>query len=509
MPMLTLDTKNILFTAKVIFLCTLIFASGAFFSHELPIFLTNDPSFALNEFAAPLPRVIGKSLSDNAVMYFRPGDAIATRDDFIRMQKDFLFADLSQMSLSLFRHGEAIKTFPIKAKARAGSFFEVPSGIFTLQIKEKKHFSSIDEVWMPWSMGFFGNYSIHGIPQYQSNKPVPDTFTGGCIRLTTEDAQELFALSAIDMPVLVSSPDSALPTQANYFQKISPAAQQAQIIRDIPRLSAISAIAADFETGQILFEKNAEQVHPIASLTKLMTAIIAVENVNPLALLTVDTQAEDTFGNTGKLAIGEVFSAKDLMYPLILESSNDAATLYTEHVNGFVDMMNKKAAVLGLAHTHFFDPTGLTPNNASNAQDLFKLLSYISVHNRPLFALSSLPEYMFTSNKKTHIWKNTTWPDTAGNIFIGGKSGFTDEAHQTLAAVFRVRLSEQQDHPLAIILLGSRDRKRDAKIIMDYLQKNIVFGNTLVREKNDPFPTLVNTEASVFQSLQGLGTRIK
>lgn len=237
-----------------------------------------------------------------------------------------------------------------------------------------------------------------------------------------------------------------------------------------------------------------------------MTGLVALESINRFKMLTIDKVAVETFGDTGKLQIGEMFKSQDLLYPLILASSNDAATLYAEQVYGFVDLMNQKAKAIGLEHTMYKDPTGLTPENVSTSEDLFKLLKFISVHKRPLFAISSLPEYTLNTGKKDHIWKNTTWPDNNG-IFMGGKSGLTSEAGQTLVAVFTVELSEKATRPVVIVLLGSSDRRHDALLIMDHLKKNFVYGSILTNKNVPPPSPIIHTGASIFQSLKAWESR--
>lgn len=495
--------NGIVFALVSLFLVIIIFASISRISDGLDRFLADEQQINMPQSFAIIPKQpFLRALADDALIYSHEKDVFAKQREMIQKGNDFIFANLHDMSLDFYQKGELIKTFPIQAKGKDRTFFETPSGLYKIQSKETNHFSTIGEVWMPWSMHFFGNYFVHGWPYYPNGKPVADSYSGGCIRLTTQDAKEVFALTKNNIPILVYAQDGIQPTaDTTYFQKIPLFSRTQTKLHTIKGLSAVSVLAADFETGQILFEKQKDVILPIASLTKLMTGLVALESINRFKILTVTDSAVKTFGDTGKLEAGETLKSEDFLYPLILASSNDAAVLLAEHVYGFVDLMNQKARAIGLKDTHYKEPTGLSPENVSSAQDIFKLLTFISLHKRPLFAISSLPEYTLDTGTKKHTWKNTTWPDNNG-IFIGGKSGLTDEARETLAAVFATKLSEQGTRPIAIMLLGSQDRKRDIFLMMEYLEKNFVYGNVLVDKKAPPPSPLIHTGANVFQSLR-------
>src|SRR3989344_4766614 len=131
-----------------------------------------------------------QTLEDGAVIYAN-GEAVLTkRDELAAAGEDFIFADLAAMELVLWKGGAPAKTFPIKARGEERSFFETPNGVYKIRSREENHFSSIGEVWMPWSMHFYGNYFIHGWPYYPSGTPVSEKFSGGCIRLSSADAKE-------------------------------------------------------------------------------------------------------------------------------------------------------------------------------------------------------------------------------------------------------------------------------------------------------------------------------
>src|SRR3989344_3348659 len=97
---------------------------------------------------------------------------------------------------------------------------QTPNGVYKIRSREENHFSSIGEVWMPWSMHFYGNYFIHGWPYYPSGAPVADTYSGGCIRLSTSDAKELFGEVKNGMPVLAYAGHATQADAGAYFRRV-------------------------------------------------------------------------------------------------------------------------------------------------------------------------------------------------------------------------------------------------------------------------------------------------
>lgn len=500
MHILSIHTKGITFITQAVLLGVVIFFTFSFVWAQIPSFLASEGLFDNQEFSVTMRTRDVTSSMDDTIIYHSRAQALFTRDKHIAQHKNFLFADLNAMTLLLYAKG-ASTTFPIIAKPLQGSFFEVPSGTYMIQLKEERHNSIIEGIIMPWALEFSGNYIIHGAPLSVSGKSLGDTYAGGGIRLSTEDAKKVFDLVDTEMPVIIAAPDNQKQTNEDYFKKIPLGMSPISVTNIISGLSAVSVLAADIETGQIFFEKQADIVHPIASITKLMTALVAQETIDPSKKLIVNKQAFNTSGDTGRLRVGDVMEAKDFLYPLLLSSSNDAATVYAQHVEGFVDLMNKKAHDLGLHSTVYKDPTGLTPDNVSTVRDLFTLLTYIRDHHQQLFSVMGMAQYTLVANNKLHSWKNATWPDNDG-IFLGGKFGYIPEARQTLAGVFGVNMSEHGTRPVAIMLLGSHDRKHDASLIMEYIRKNFAYGSTLVENNHPPISSGIHAGASIFEAMK-------
>lgn len=484
-------------------LLDIIFFTGYFIIAGFPQFLADQRLSRSAHTDIPVLRRRTAQIPASAIIiYDRPEETLAKRDEFIRAQSDFLFADTHTMTLAMYKKGALATTFSIVAKPAMGTFFEIPNGIYSITFKEQKHISMIEDITLPWVIVLSDNYMINSVPLYANGTMVEPLSTGGGIRLAAKDAKEIFEFARIEMPVLVLGKGGEEQRMGNYFQKISIGARPHAIVpqNDIRGLSALSAFVADVETGQILFEKQKDTARPIASVTKLMTALVAMTSVDPTKRLIINEQAVNTAGDTGKLRLGDRFQAKDLLYPLLLSSSNDAATVYAEHVQNFMELMNQKAHAIGLTHTVYYDPSGLTPKNVSTARDLFTLIAHINKHQKQILDITILPEYAVASDNKVHAWRNNTWPDNNG-IFLGGKFGFTPEARQTLAAVFGVTMSEYGARPIVIVLLGSNDRRRDVAAIIDHVRKNFAYGSTLAEKKGSSSFHIMHLGANIFETL--------
>ncbi len=387
-----------------------------------------------------------------------------------------LYVDLDAMTLSLYSDGTVTEKVPVMSKGRIGTPWETPPGVYKVETKEENHFSSIGTVWMPYSMQFFGNFFIHGWPYYPGGTPVPKGYSGGCIRLSTEDAKKVFLFADTGTPLIVVGKNSSSATSPdeNFYYIANLGAT--------PRVSAGAYLVADLDSGDILLEHNSGREYPIASLTKLITALTSLDVVNQYQTARVSSRASATYGNFGGLKEGEAVSVGTLLYPLLLESSNDAAEVIAEHYgrDRFLSQMNKKARSIGLNMTHFDDPSGLSPGNTSTAQDLFTLAQYIYRHKSYVLGITKTAVKKVekeSPSAKTHTWYNNNYFVVKGDPkYLGGKNGYTDAAGRTLISLFSLPLSEFQKRDIAVIVLASENREKDAEKLVQYVSKNIYFG---------------------------------
>ena len=382
------------------------------------------------------------------------------KNQLISDKASFIEANLSEMELKFFDRGQETKKFKIIGKGLDGSWWETPAGIYKIETKEKVHFSSIGQVYMPYSMQFQGNFFIHGVPYYPDGRETNLNYTGGCIKLLTKDAREIFELSSLGIPVLVFEKD---------FQKDG-------FVHEVqaPKVSAQSYLAADLKNNFVFFEKNSSSVLPIASLTKLMTAVIATEYVNLEKEIEV-TQAMLAPTSVPRLKIGQTYKAYDLLFPLMTESSNEAAQALSYFLGPqmFVELMNKKAESLDMESTVFADSSGISPVSAASAKNLFSLAKYLYFNRQFVLSLTNnsidtsvygAPKFSYLSNfnkpgNSSSIWKQ----------FVGGKIGLTKASEQTIVSVFELELKNEK-RPVAIIVLGSNNNFKDVEEIISRIK---------------------------------------
>ncbi len=239
-----------------------------------------------------------------------------------------------------------------------------------------------------------------------------------------------------------------------------------------PKVAAEAYIVGDLDTGEIILKKNEKEVMPLASVSKLMTALVSTELPREHDTAIVSPRALATYGENGGFRKGEKIQTGDLLYPLLLESSNDAAEILAEHFGreNFIAKMNQESERLALSAS-FADPSGLSAGNQGSALDLFRLAGFISTKKPELFSISSKRTY----KTDRHIWSsNNQFLREEG--YQGGKSGYTDPARQTVLSVFILPLSETGNRTVAIALLRSPDRYADVMSLVKYLKKNVYYG---------------------------------
>ncbi len=242
-----------------------------------------------------------------------------------------------------------------------------------------------------------------------------------------------------------------------------------------PILSASAYLVGDVENGKIILQSHSTTTYPFASVTKLMTALVAkqVDNLHDIA--TVSKEAVATYGKEGDLHFGEKIVAGDLIYPMLLESSNDAAEALANHYGRqqFINLMNQKAAAIGMFSTTYFDASGLSYKNFGSAEDLFKLASHIHTIMPEILDATRVKEYDILN----HHWTNHNHFLVLSS-FAGGKNGFTDEAKHTSVALFTLPLTSKDGkvtelRTLAIIILHSDNREKDVATLLSYIKKNV------------------------------------
>ena len=379
--------------------------------------------------------------------------------DVIPKEGKFISADLVAMKLFLYENGLIVNELPIQSKGKPGTSWETPSGFYSVKTKEEVHYSTIGKVYMPYSMQFYGNYFIHGWTYYPDGTPVSASFSGGCIKLTTEDAQKVFAFADIGTGVFVYDTKTPKPL---------PALSLADI--ELPDVGAEAYLIADIDTGDVYAEKDSGEARPIASVTKLMTALVANELISFEQSIPVENVALKNGKNMSTTT--ERFLVGDLLYPLLLESNNTVADTIAEYYgeDRFVEWMNTTAQALGMQRTSFDDASGVSAENLSTPDDLFRLLRYLADKKSFTLTMTRLKEKE-VSAKSGVVFKVTNVNDPVYRTpFLGGKAGQTTAAGETMAAVVSLPI-DNETRRVAVIVLKSADRLSDTLALSDWLKK--------------------------------------
>lgn len=244
------------------------------------------------------------------------------------------------------------------------------------------------------------------------------------------------------------------------------------------RLASSKALIINQDTGEILYAKNTNIPTPIASLTKLMTAMVLLDQRLPMEeIITVTEEDVDTLKGTGsRLHVGAQLSRHDLLQLALMSSENRAASALArtspQGMAAFVSAMNAKAAALGMTQTHFADPTGLNSGNVSTAEDLVKMVK--AAYQYPeIRAITTTPQYEVAVNgyQRPMEYRNTNVLVRKGDWNIGlSKTGFINESGRCL-----VMQAEIADQPLIIVLLdswGKFTRIGDAQRIRKWIESS-------------------------------------
>jgi len=253
------------------------------------------------------------------------------------------------------------------------------------------------------------------------------------------------------------------------------AAKTKNITANVPtapvKTTASAYLVSDLENGQILAAKNADQTLPIASVTKLMTAVVAHETVGDKTDITVSKNAAETFGNAGGISAGSTLTLATLYYPLLLSSSNDAAAAVAEQVgkNRFHSLMNRKSVALGMNDTQFADASGLSPGNTATAADLSRLARYIYNHNYFIFDITSIAQQTIATGQTGQKQFSNRNPLHTKPEFVGGKNGYTEPAQNTSVSVFEIS-KNGLTRPVAIVVLNARNAAGDTNKLLRWVK---------------------------------------
>lgn len=244
------------------------------------------------------------------------------------------------------------------------------------------------------------------------------------------------------------------------FTSNAVASEKAAIPRDPStlHLASGSALLIDLQTNQVIYENHADAVRPIASVTKLMTAMVVLDAKQPMdENLTIDiSQTKEMKGVFSRVKLGSELNRRDMLLIALMSSENRAAASLAHHYPGgykaFIAAMNAKARSLGMSHTRYVEPTGLSINNVSTARDLSKLL--MAARHYPMLSQLSTtrektvafrkPNYTLGFHNTDHLVNKSDW-----DIKLT-KTGFTNEAGHCLVLV-----TSMGGRPVAMVILDA------------------------------------------------------
>ena len=232
--------------------------------------------------------------------------------------------------------------------------------------------------------------------------------------------------------------------------------------------SARSAILMDTDSNRILYSKNINEIRSVASISKIMTAILAIESGKLNKEVIVGNEIKDSYGSGIYLQIGEKLKLEDLVYGLMLRSGNDAALAIAKYVgkdvDKFVILMNKKAKKIGMKNTTFNNPSGLDQEkgNYSTAYDMAILTSYV-MKNKQYRKITSTKKYTLKTNKNVYNWINKNKLLKLYKYTTGGKTGFTEKARRTL-----VTTATKNNTNLVVVTLNDGNDWKDHENLFEY-----------------------------------------
>ena len=236
----------------------------------------------------------------------------------------------------------------------------------------------------------------------------------------------------------------------------------------IPEIKATAFAAKLMNENQNILEKGPSVRWPLASLTKLMTAIISRENIQRGTRIAINENALNSEGASGNFAVGEEYVIEDILKAMLLVSSNDAAEAVADWYGRekFIDAMERKATELKMKQTSSSDPTGLSYLNQSTVEDLEKLIAYINENHPEIFEITTRREGIIRNLKTNSVRKLININALVGHKdWRGGKTGFTNEAEGNLVSLFR-----NNGDTLLIIVLGTENRFEETLKLYDYLR---------------------------------------
>lgn len=486
---LAVRSPRALALTSVIALCLTLLGIGAIYAPALASLSVRDLPFATALVGVASPELLvedpytGRSVPPQ----YGPAERYAerpfyekTRADLVAAGASFIDIDNGNDRAKLFVRGVLEVDVAILKKPAVDSWCTVQAGLYQVEEVAENHFSSYLDAYLPSSVVFYGNRFLHGWPNTSDLSAVPESYDRDCLRLSSADAARFFAAATVGMPVLVHAPVAEQPKQSFRYES------------KIKDFSTPYYLIADLADDTMLAVGERHEAVPIASLTKLMTALIVLEEMS------LDTKVAITEPNLIETVVPRLHdrskvSVHALLELLLVESSNEAAEVLAGALGReqFVAKMNERAKQLGLINTVFTDPAGLEASNVSSVNDLWWLTRYIHDYYPFIIELTRggilATSTVIATSTGTSTPTQTPAPalsDSQGGYgellnfnrmenvdsFIGGKVGETEAALQTSISLHRLSFGGTE-REIIIVLLRSEARTSDVKALLSYLEE--------------------------------------
>ncbi len=242
-----------------------------------------------------------------------------------------------------------------------------------------------------------------------------------------------------------------------------------------PQVAAQAMIVQSLDDGFPYFRYRMDTPWPLASLTKLLTSVVVVEQIGLNQKIPISKAAVDTEGAAGDLWPGEEYAARDLLKIMLMASSNDAAAAFEEYIgkDKFLHLAREKERGIGMTGTRIYDASGLDDSNTTTARDMFLLLKYLVAHHPDILSWTRLTSLIVQplNTDRSHIVSNidalSSRPD-----FLGGKTGTSPKAQENFAGIFSFHNART-----ALVILGTPDRVKETDNMLKWINSAYTFGN--------------------------------
>jgi D-alanyl-D-alanine carboxypeptidase len=370
----------------------------------------------------------------------------------------FIDIDTIEHVVRVFSQGVLAVQAPLRSLPGKDSWCSVVPGVYQVSAVVEKQYSALLDVYLPYSVVFHGNRVLHGVPTLTDGKVVPDDYNRDCLRIATESAQSLFSFVLPDMAVVVHGNAPAPKVAGDFAARL-------------PEFSTPYYLIGDIDSDTVLIAGDRHAAVPIASVTKLMTALVVYDTL-PLDQMVPVEESQLIESMVPRLSDRTEVSVFTLLSLLLLESSNEAAEVLAAAVGRekFIAAMNERAYALGMIDTVFTDPAGIGATNVSSAHDLWWLMRYLYLQYPFLLSITrgDAPVPAAITDGYDGVANYNLLEGDDG--FYGGKIGETSAASQTSVSVHR-RTINGQERAIAVVLLGSEARSEDVRALLQYLEE--------------------------------------